>query len=185
VTDPLEPDWDPDTLHERYADPDAVRARIEQLRGEVRTAADETAELLARGELVVRLRGIGALDEALTEGTRAVDRADQAGTPPQQHLARLRLAQVRQWRGEYAESNRLFSGLLDATDQFGPVIEAFTRQDAGRNAFDQARFAEARDQFAGALAIREHYELPEDQVEVSRHALAAALARLDRGGAAT
>ena len=50
---------DPETLREVYADPDAVRGRIQQLRAEVRDALDEIDELRARGELVEYLRGRG------------------------------------------------------------------------------------------------------------------------------
>jgi len=182
MSEPIQPQFDPDTLREVYADTDAVRARIAELRTEVRTAADETGELLARGELVALLRGLGDLDEALAEGKRAADRAEMVGTRPQQHLARLRLATVHQRRGEFAESNLIFTELLNASTQFGPVIEAFTQQYAGTNSYDQGHFADAREHFARALAIREQYELPQDQLAGSRLALAAAERRLRPDG---
>ncbi|MGH8961176.1 MAG: hypothetical protein ACRDWT_08205 [Jatrophihabitantaceae bacterium] len=182
MTDPLEPEYDAETLREVYTDPDAVRARIVALREEVRTAPDEVGELLARGELVVRLRGLGELDDALDEGRRAADRAELAGTPPQQHLARMRLADVHQWRGEFAESNLLFTELLNAGAQFGPVIEAFTHQHAGKNDYDQGHYADARDHFARALGIRQRYELPDEQLAASRIALAAAERHLQESG---
>lgn len=165
---------DPETLREVLADPAAVQARIEQLRVEIREAPDEIAELISRGDLVALLRSSGALDEALDEGNAAVDRAELAGTPAQQHTARIRLAHVHQWRGEYAESNLLFTELLAAAEQFGPVIEAFTHQHAGKNDYDQGHWADARDHFARALQIRTELELPDEQRESSRLALAAA-----------
>ena len=174
MTDPPEPSYDPRTLHEVYADPAAVRDRIAELRSQIRSAPDEVAELLARGELVARLRGLGDLEDALVEARRAADRADLAGTPAHQHLARLRLAHVHQWRGEFAESNLAITELLNAVGQFGPIIEAFTRQHAGQNAYDQCHFADARDHFARALAIRRKYEVPEDQIASSQLALDAA-----------
>jgi hypothetical protein len=174
MTEPLGHTLDPETLHEVYPDRAAVEARIEELRRDVRTAPDDIAELLARGELVTLLRGAGHLDEALTEGRLAVDRAEIIGTPPQQHTARVRLAHVHQWRGEFAQSNLLFTELLPAAAQFGPVIEAFTRQHAGKNDYDQGHWADARAHFARALEIREALELPEEQQESARLALAAA-----------
>jgi tetratricopeptide (TPR) repeat protein len=177
-TEPIEPSYDPQTLREVYPDPAAVQARLDELREMVRVAPDEVAELLARGELVGLLRGTGRLDEALEEGRRAANRAELAGSPPQQHLARLRLAAVHQWRGEFAEANLLFTELVAASGEFGPVIEAFTLHDAGKNAYDQGHFDEARDYFARALRIREQNELPDDQLESSRHAVAAAQRRL-------
>jgi tetratricopeptide (TPR) repeat protein len=179
VSDPLEPSYDPETLREVYADPAAVAARIPQLRAEVRDALDEIDELRARGELVVFLRGQGELDDALAEGRRAVDRADLVGNGAQQHTARLRLAHVHQSRGDFAESNMLFTELLAASGQFGPVIEAFTHQHAGKNDYDQGHWSDARDHFARALAIRDELELPDDQRESSRIALAAAVRHLE------
>ena len=174
MTNPLEPSYDPQTLHEGYADPTPVRARIAELRTEIRTAPDEVGELQARGELVGLLRCLGDLDDALAEGRRAVDRAELAGTPAQQHLARLRQAHVHQWRGEFAESNLAFTELLNEVGQFGPIIAAFTHQHAGKNAFDQGHYADARDQFGRALAIRREFELPDDQIASSQLALDAA-----------
>lgn len=178
MSEPIEPSYDPDTLREVYPDLDAVRRRIPELREQIRTAPDETAELLARGELVALLLGLDDLDAALEEAQRAADRAEIAGTPPQQHLARLRLAATHQRRGEFAQSTLLFTELLNASAQFGPVIGAFTLHDAGRNEFDQGHYADAREHFAKALAIREQYELPDEQVGSSRLALAAIEARL-------
>jgi tetratricopeptide (TPR) repeat protein len=168
---------DPETLREVYADPAAARTRLDQLRVEIRDAPDEIAELIARGDLVLLLRGLGELDDALNEGNAAVDRAEIAGTPAQQHTARVRLAHVHQWRGDFAESNLLFTELLGAARQFGPVIEAFTYQHAGKNDYDQGHWADARDHFADALRIREELDLAER--ESSRVALAAAQRRLD------
>jgi hypothetical protein len=170
---------DPETLREGYPDVSAVRARIDELRREIRDATDEIAELVARGDLVVLLRGIGELDEALHEGNAAVDRAELAGTPAQQHTARVRLAHVHQWRGEFAESNLLFTELLAAARQFGPVIEAFTHQHAGKNDYDQGHWADAREHFARARQIRDELELPDDQRLASRIALAAAERHLE------
>jgi tetratricopeptide (TPR) repeat protein len=178
-SDPLEPSYDPETLREVYADPAAVRARVQQLAAEARDALDVIDELRARGELVVYLRGLGELDDALAEGQRAVDRADIDGNGAQQHTARMRLGHVHQWRGDFAQSTMIFTELLAAAAQFGPVIEAYTHQHAGHNDYDQGHWADARDHFARALAIREELELPEDQIDLSRLALAAAVRHLE------
>jgi tetratricopeptide (TPR) repeat protein len=173
------PIFDPESLHEVYPDLAAVQARIAQLRADIRDAPDEIAELMARGELVTLLRGTGQLDEALNEANAAVDRAEIAGRPAQQHTARIRLAHVHQWRGEFGESNLLFTELLAVSTQFGPVIEAFTHQHAGKNDYDQGHWADAREHFARALAIRDELELPDDERESSRLALAAARRQLE------
>jgi tetratricopeptide (TPR) repeat protein len=167
---------DPETLREVFDDPEQARGRVQQLRAEVRDALDEIDELRARGELVAALRVLGELDDALAEGQRAVDRADMVGNGAQQHTARLRLAHVQQWRGNFAESNMIYTELLGVAAQFGPVIEAFTHQHAGKNDYDQGHWADARDHFARALELRTQLELPE--AESSRLALAAAVRHL-------
>jgi hypothetical protein len=83
---------------------------------------------------------------------------------------------VYQCRGEFAESNLLHTELLNASGQFGPIVEAFTLDHAGRNEYDQGHYADARDHFGRALAIREQFELPE--AALSRVALTAAEQRL-------
>jgi tetratricopeptide (TPR) repeat protein len=179
MSEPIQPEYDPDTLHEVYPEEQVARERVAELRAEVRTAPDETAELLARGDLVDLLRGLGELDEALDEARRAVDRAELAGTPAQQHLARVRLAQVQQRRGGYVDSNIAFTELVHAAAGFGPVIEAYTHQNAGSNSYDQRDYAAARDHFARALGLREEFELPDEEIAVSRQALQAAERRLE------
>lgn len=173
----LIPTYDPVSLHEVYPDADLVQSTITALRAEIAAAADVIDELRARGELVVLLRATGDLDAALDEGEHARDRADLDGNRAQQHTARLRLAHVSQWRGEFAESNLAFTELLASAEQFGAVIEAFTLQHAGLNDYDQGHFADARDRFARALQIREELEL-DDQRDASRVALTAATERL-------
>jgi tetratricopeptide (TPR) repeat protein len=174
---------DPETLREVYSDPAAAAARLVQLRAEIRAAPDAIAELVARADLVVLLRGTGRLDEALDEANAAVDRAEIAGTTVQQHTARVRLAHVHQWRGDFADANLLFTELLAAAAQFGPVVEAFTHQHAGKNDFDQGHWADARDHFARAAKIRDELELPVNERAASQVALAAAQRQLDGGRA--
>jgi tetratricopeptide (TPR) repeat protein len=178
----LEPSYDPQTLREVYRDDAAVDARIVELRAELADPPDEVAELMARGELVSLLRGADRLDEAREEATAALDRAREVGTPAQQHLAELGLADVVQWQGDFGTSNVMFGHLLARATDHGPVVAAFTYQHAGRNFYDQGDYGRAEELFAQALAIREDLELPEDQVESSRLALAAARARLGEDG---
>ena len=178
MTDPLSHRTDPQTLRERYADPAAVTRRIEDLRAEIGHAADPVGELLARGELVELLAAGGRLDEALREAESAADRADMSGNGAQQHMARLRLAQVHTLRGEFGPSTLLYTELLAAAERFGPVIEAVTHHAAALDAYDQGHWSDARQHFARALALREEYDLPDDERESSRLGLEAALRRL-------
>ena len=170
----LQPEYDPETLREVFPDPAAVAARIVARRREIGAAPDDTAELMARGELVGLLRAGGQLEDALAQAKVAVDRAELAGSPAQQHTARLRLAQVYQWRGEFVEADLLFIELKAASGKFGPVIDAFTKEGAGRNDYDQGRYADAESCFIHALVLRQTFELPDDQIASAESALAAA-----------
>jgi hypothetical protein len=192
--EPLAVSYDPVTLHEVYADETAVRQQIRRLDREFRsdaafhaaaagpdaiTITDAwTSRLTSLGDLVVLVRGIGDLDDALTHGCLGVEWAAEHGTAAQQHTARMRLAHVEQWRGSFAESTMTFTELLAAAAEFGPVIEAFTHQHAGLNDYEQGLWSDAHGHFTRALAIRSALELPADQIEFSRLALAAAERRL-------
>ncbi len=178
MSEPLAHETDPQTLRERYTDLAAVARRIDALRADVGRAPDPVAELLARGELVELLAAAGRPAEALAEAEAAADRADRVGNPAQQHMARLRLAHVHTLRGEYAQSTLLYTELLAAGERFGPVIEAATCHYAALDAFGQHHLSDARDHFARALALREEYDLPDDEREASRLGLDAALRRL-------
>lgn len=174
MSEPLTPAYDPETLRESYPDTTAVHARIAQLRDEIHAAtldADATAELLARGELVRLLRGSGEFDAALSEALAAADRADIAGSPAQQHLARVRLAQVHSQRGDYVDSNILFTELDASKAHFGAVIDAYTHQRSGENDYAQGHWTAAKSHFASALALRAEFTL--DEEAESRIALAA------------
>jgi hypothetical protein len=178
MSDELSVSYDPETLRELFADTAALQAQITTLRGQVLAAEDIIEELVARAELITLLRASLELDEALIEGRRARDRAEVEGNHAQQHTARLRLAQVHQWRGEFGESNLAFTELLAASTQFGPVIEAFTHQHAGLNDYDQGCWADARDHFLRAAALRDELELEDGEPAESHAALAAALRHL-------
>jgi hypothetical protein len=169
--------YDPDTLHEIWDEVEATEI-VADLRREIATASDDIGELLSRAELVTMLRGVRDLDEALDEAERALSRAEVVGTSAHQHLARLRLAHVRQWRAEFEMSDSLFAGALLTVAKFGPVIEAFTVYHAGLNDYDQARYVAARQRFATALEIHQRLEFAPDEIAVSRLALTAATNRL-------
>ncbi|WP_375486133.1 hypothetical protein [uncultured Jatrophihabitans sp.] len=175
--EPLVPTVDPETLRESYPDPAAARARADELRAEIRTAPDEIGELVARGDLVDLLIGLEEPDEALHEANAAADRAEIAGNAAMQHTARLRLARAHQRRGD-ADSTVMVTELLPAAQQFGPVIEAYTHHYAGLDDFEQGHWADARDHFARALAIRDELELPDPDRAASRLGLEAAARRL-------
>lgn len=173
------PSYDRETLRESYPQDDpAVAGRAEQLRADIRSAPDETAELLARGDLVDLLRRTDVLDEALNEALAAADRAEIAGTPAQQVLARLRLATVHLTRGEFADSNVLITELrAGSNSKLGPAISALIHQRSGENAFAQQHWHDAAYDFVVALALREEFGGSPDEIDMSRIALETARKR--------
>ncbi|HEX3813010.1 MAG TPA: hypothetical protein VHX59_09230 [Mycobacteriales bacterium] len=178
MRDELKVTYDPETLREVYADPDAVQRRIVELKKAIGTAPDTTLEYMHRAELVDLVRCSGDPDEALVQANLAVDRAEFVGKPAQQHMARLRLAHVHQWRGEFVEADLLFIELLGSGPGFGPAICAITHHHAGKNDYDQGRYADAVSQFEQALYLRRRHELPDDELTTTKQALKAAQARL-------
>ncbi|HEY3735863.1 MAG TPA: hypothetical protein VGL26_00350 [Jatrophihabitans sp.] len=178
--EPIQPGYDPSTLREIYADRAVARARAEELRTELLAAEETTSELVARTDLVDLLLGLGELDEALVQAQQAANRADIAGTAPQQHLARIRLARAHQYAGDFAQSNAFFTELAHAAAQFGPIIEAFTLQAIGGNDYDQGLYVEALAAFERALTLRTEYEVEGAEIAQSRLSVEAARRRAAR-----
>jgi len=168
---------DQQTQQDVADDPAALAASIEALTAVLAGGLDEPDELRVRARLGVELRRARRLDEALAVLTAEVALARRVADPARVQHARIRLAHVYQWRREFDVSDALFAELL-AAEQLPDRTRAFTLQHAGRNAYDQRRWAWAAELFAAALAIRERIGAPADQIESSRDALAAASRRM-------
>ena len=78
------------------------------------------------------------------------------GDAPREVVNLIRLAHIYQWQGQYSESNRLFSLLLERTrsELEAFYLEDFVLQHTGKNYFEQQRYAEALELFERALEIR-------------------------------
>jgi tetratricopeptide (TPR) repeat protein len=138
----------------------------------------EREDLSARGERVSLLRSLGRLEQAAAEGRHAYDLAMREGTPRQRMAALIRLAHVLQYQRRWGEADALFDDAFARAREPGdPLMEAFAHQHAGRNHVDQGRHTEAVAAFRAALALREAHGAPADQLESTRGALRAALAR--------
>jgi hypothetical protein len=164
----------PDSLEELERSIAALRERLEQAG---LTAAEE---LSLRGRLGGEARIAGRLELALEVLAGALELAGRAGTPRDRILAALRLAHVHQWRAEWARSDALFAACLAESNRaLGQRDRSFVHQHAGKNLFDQGRWAEAAAEFGAALALREALG-DEPLAESSRLALAAARENLSR-----
>lgn len=174
--DRLRMEYDPETLREIVRVPDELRAARAELTAEldrVDEKSDPAAVARLAGQRATVSRALGDLDLALADAGRALAAAERTGDLEVATVARIRLAHVHQWREEFADSNRLFVRcLLDAT-RLPATLRSFVHQHAGKNLYDQGRFAEAAKQFAEALRLRERSGDPE-LVESSRLCLRAA-----------
>ncbi|MBL8514807.1 MAG: hypothetical protein JNJ55_12525 [Betaproteobacteria bacterium] len=113
---------------------------------------------------VARLKGmhgvysriLGLLDNAEFSLKSAVELSQSVLDARLVYINELRLAHVHQWQGRFDISTPMFEELLMRADKdrhLGLLLD-FAMQHAGKNAFDQGKYAEALSHFAGAIALR-------------------------------
>lgn len=174
--DRLRMEYDPETLREIVRVPDELRAARAELTAEldqIDERSDPAAVARLAGQRATVSRALGDLDLALADAERALAAAERTGDVTVITVARIRLAHVHQWREEFADSNGLFVRCLLDAPMLPGMLRSFVHQHAGKNLYDQGRFAEAAQQFAEALRLREDCGDPE-LVESSRLCLQAA-----------
>jgi tetratricopeptide (TPR) repeat protein len=88
---------------------------------------------------------------------------------------RIRLANTYHLQGDFEHSNAAFAALHRHSAQWSEALKQdyqhFLWQHAGKNAFDQGRFTEAKVYFEKALQFREQQQLALDLIESSRLAV--------------
>ena len=136
------------------------------------------AALVVFVAVVGHRRAQAASDLALADAERAMAAAERTGNRRIVTVTRIRLAHVHQWREEFTDSNALFAQCLSDVDNLPDQLRSFVHQHAGKNFYDQRRYAEAAEQFAEALRLREGAD-PE-LVESSRLGLQAARQHLEQ-----
>jgi tetratricopeptide (TPR) repeat protein len=145
---------DPDTLRE-VVEGDEVD-ELTEVHGLLTAKLDAVTDNGGRARLLslraVVSRILGDLDDALADGERALAHAEATGELRRIAIAQARLAHVLQWRGEYAEADRLFS--LANSTELPDRLRAAMHQQTGRCAYDQGRFIEACNHFDKALELR-------------------------------
>lgn len=128
------------------------------------------------GQLGVYLRLLGKLEEAeycLIKSVRTLESTKASAS--RVIAAWLRLAHVYQWQQRYAEAGAIFAATVEEARRLEDQgeLESFALQHAGKNLFDQARYAEAQRFFEQALMIRERLNNA-DLIQSSRVAVARA-----------
>jgi tetratricopeptide (TPR) repeat protein len=169
---------DPETLRELVDDPEQLWAVRDRLTDKVEYAERDSvrARLLSLRAVVSRI--LGDLGRALVDGREALGHAEATGELRRTAIAAARLAHVLQWRGEFAEADKLFTeaNSVELPDR----LRAEMYELAGRSAYDQGRYIEAMNHFEAALDLGKGEDL--DMVGRIEVALDAVLNRVRANG---
>jgi tetratricopeptide (TPR) repeat protein len=144
--------FDTATLRERIDDPDQMWVVVDRLTDKLEYAERDAvrARLLSLRAVAERL--VDDLDAALADARSALAHAESVGDLRQTAVVQARLAHVLQWRGEYAEADRLYAEA--ASPELPSRLRAEIHELAGRSAFDQGRYLEAMNHFETSLDLR-------------------------------
>lgn len=146
----------------------ALEEHVTYLLKIARETLDVTQKIRYLGEAGVYLRILLRLDEAesvLRETLRLVKNNQMELSFEVQQ--KIRLAHVLQWLKKFDESDALFSQVIEIcrTQSAAAMYLSFAYQHAGKNFYDQGRFAEALDFFEQAHQLRSQECAPEDQMK--------------------
>jgi tetratricopeptide (TPR) repeat protein len=141
-----------ETLRELVEEPDELREIRDRLTEKLQTASDNPtrARLLSLRAVVSRI--LGDLGKALSDGKLAVAHAEATGELRRIAIVQARLAHVLQWRGDFAEADRLFEQAN--SPELPDRLRATMHEHAGRSCYDQGRYMEACNHFERALELR-------------------------------
>lgn len=145
-------------LREVPVDPQAFAAEADRLVDEIAAKRSQPGEQLAAlGRAIPALRIAGRLDEARLAASAAVALADLLGDSRAAYLNQLRLAHVMQWQGRHELSTPLFDLLVAQARSMAALEDLLdvALQHAGKDLFDQRRYAQAERFFREALEIRQ------------------------------
>ncbi|MGK5684701.1 WG repeat-containing protein [Actinoplanes sp. URMC 104] len=144
--------YDPRTLREQIEDDEPMWVVIDRLTDKLEYAERDAdrARLLSLRAVASRL--LDDLDPALEDARAALMHAEAAGDLVRTATVRARLAHVLQWRGDYAEADRIYAEANSA--ELPARLRAEIFELAGRSAFEQGRYLEAVNHLESALDLR-------------------------------
>ena len=146
--------FDPETLREVVIDEeiDELREIRDLLTSKINERSDNRtrARLLSLRAVVSRI--LGELNKAHADAKLALGHAEATGELRRIAIAQARLATILQWRGEYAEADRLFT--VANSTELPDRLRATIHTHAGKCAYDQGRYIEACNHFERALQLR-------------------------------
>ncbi|MET0495680.1 MAG: WG repeat-containing protein [Actinoplanes sp.] len=170
--------FDPLTLRELVDEPEQLERVRERLTDKLEYAERDAvrARLLSLRAVVSRV--LGDLEPALADGLEALRHAEATGELRRTSIVQARLAHVQQWRGDFAEADRLFEEANSA--ELPSRLRSEMHVHAGRSCYEQGRYLEACNHFEAALELRR----VEDPALVERveTALDAVMARVGESG---
>ena len=167
-----------ETLRELVEDPDELRTIRDRLTEKLDSATDNAARARLLSLRAVVSRILGDLGKALADGRLALAHAEATGELRRIAIAQARLAHVLQWRGDFAEADRLFEEAN--SPELPDRLRATMHEHAGRSCYDQGRYIEACNHFERALELR-RVEDP-DLIARTELALDAVLAKVAQHG---
>ncbi|AGZ40150.1 WG repeat-containing protein [Actinoplanes friuliensis] len=170
--------FDERTLREVVDDPDRLLDVRDRLTDKLEYAERDTvrARLLSLRAVVSRV--LGDLGRALADAREALRHAEATGELRRTAIVQARLAHVQQWRGDFAEADRIFeeANSVELPDR----LRAEMHVQAGKSCYEQGRYLEACNHFEAALELR-RVEDP-DLVARTEAALDAVMARVREAG---
>ena len=133
--------YDPDTLREIVDNTAELRVLRESLSSRIEGFTDNTVRARLLGIRAVTSRLLGDLRLALADGRMALAHAEASGSLRRVALAQARLAHIHQWRGEYAEADRLYA-VADSAE-LPRALRAIFGWYAATSCYEQGRFLAA------------------------------------------
>lgn len=137
--------------------PDDMRTAVSAWIAAYQASRDDRERLTLAGQIGTYARMLRDLDTAAEYLTQAVKLADALGDARAHVINRIRLAHVYQWHGDYPLSTSMFTAIVTQvmTEPALFDLRDFSYQHAGKNYFDQERYADAILCFAHALVLRQ------------------------------
>ncbi|MFI7597615.1 WG repeat-containing protein [Actinoplanes sp. NPDC049681] len=169
---------DPVTLRETADDPEQLRAVRDRLTDKLEYAERDAVRARLLSVRAVVSRVLGEYGRALADGREALRHAEATGELRRIAIVQARLAHVQQWRGDYAEADRLYEEANSV--ELPGRLRAEMHVLAGTSCYEQGRYLEACNHFELALELR-RVEDP-DLVARTEAALDAVMARVQETG---
>lgn len=170
-----------ENLHDRPQNENDMDLYVQEKKIALSTIQNPVERVKALGEIGTYLRILGYLGEArdyLLKSLEIIERHNlgEAWKITQQ----IRLAHVYQWQSCFDLSNPMFDDLMAlAQSRDLGHLNDFIWQHAGKNYFDQMKWAQAKACFEKALVLREARNASEDLLESARQSVQATLQRMN------